>query len=146
MLHAAFRLAWLPGGRRETAPPAHHGPVTPTCRVAFIPFICAGDPDLETTAAALRKLDEIGADVIELGVPYSVRQAGWRAWAGQQLQVAMHAVVACTCMSHAASVFFHNPSACGVAAGSTVLMPHWDSAAGNVRACGPATGTIPCGL
>lgn len=41
-------------------------------RVAFIPFICAGDPDLETTSAALRKLDEIGADVIELGVPYSV--------------------------------------------------------------------------
>lgn len=40
-------------------------------KVAFIPFICAGDPDLETTSAALRKLDEIGADVIELGVPYS---------------------------------------------------------------------------
>ncbi|GLI67981.1 hypothetical protein VaNZ11_012187, partial [Volvox africanus] len=40
-------------------------------KVAFIPFICAGDPDLDTTSAALRKLDEIGADVIELGVPYS---------------------------------------------------------------------------
>jgi len=39
--------------------------------VAFIPFLCAGDPDLETTAAALRKLDEVGADIIELGVPYS---------------------------------------------------------------------------
>mgnify|MGYP001807245605 CR=1 FL=1 len=43
------------------------------CRVAFIPFICAGDPDLDTTSLALRKLDEVGADVIELGVPYSVR-------------------------------------------------------------------------
>lgn len=46
-----------------------------TRRVAFIPFICAGDPDLETTELALKKLDAIGADVIELGVPYSVSMA-----------------------------------------------------------------------
>ncbi len=38
---------------------------------ALIPFITAGDPDLETTAAALRVLDRSGADLIELGVPYS---------------------------------------------------------------------------
>ena len=38
---------------------------------ALIPFITAGDPDLETTAKALRLLDQNGADVIELGVPYS---------------------------------------------------------------------------
>lgn len=38
---------------------------------ALIPFITAGDPDLETTAAALRVLDQSGADMIELGVPYS---------------------------------------------------------------------------
>lgn len=38
---------------------------------ALIPFITAGDPDLETTAAALRVLDQNGADLIELGVPYS---------------------------------------------------------------------------
>jgi hypothetical protein len=43
------------------------------CRVAFIPFLCAGDPDLATTAKAVIKLDQIGANVIELGVPYSVR-------------------------------------------------------------------------
>jgi hypothetical protein len=49
----------------------------PLCRVAFIPFICAGDPDLETTSAALQKLDEIGSDVIELGVPYSVRDCSY---------------------------------------------------------------------
>lgn len=42
------------------------------CSVAFIPFITAGDPDLATTAEALRRLDAAGADVIELGVPYSV--------------------------------------------------------------------------
>ncbi len=38
---------------------------------ALIPFITAGDPDLETTAKALRILDRSGADIIELGVPYS---------------------------------------------------------------------------
>jgi tryptophan synthase alpha chain len=38
---------------------------------ALIPFITAGDPDLETTAKALRILAENGADLIELGVPYS---------------------------------------------------------------------------
>ncbi|WP_124977734.1 tryptophan synthase subunit alpha [Aphanothece sacrum] len=38
---------------------------------ALIPFITAGDPDLETTAKALRLLDVSGADIIELGVPYS---------------------------------------------------------------------------
>ncbi|MFK0729653.1 MAG: tryptophan synthase subunit alpha [Gloeotrichia echinulata GP01] len=38
---------------------------------ALIPFITAGDPNLETTAAALQVLDSNGADIIELGVPYS---------------------------------------------------------------------------
>ncbi|RMF62569.1 MAG: tryptophan synthase subunit alpha [Cyanobacteria bacterium J069] len=38
---------------------------------ALIPFITAGDPDLDTTAKALQVLDRSGADLIELGVPYS---------------------------------------------------------------------------
>jgi tryptophan synthase alpha chain len=38
---------------------------------ALIPFITAGDPDLATTASALQILDRNGADIIELGVPYS---------------------------------------------------------------------------
>lgn len=38
---------------------------------AFIPFITCGDPDLETTAAAVRAMAEAGADVIELGIPFS---------------------------------------------------------------------------
>ncbi|NEO30310.1 MAG: tryptophan synthase subunit alpha [Symploca sp. SIO3C6] len=38
---------------------------------ALIPFITAGDPDLRTTAQALQVLDQSGADLIELGVPYS---------------------------------------------------------------------------
>jgi tryptophan synthase alpha chain len=38
---------------------------------ALIPFITAGDPDLATTVEALKVLDRSGADLIELGVPYS---------------------------------------------------------------------------
>ncbi|XP_038970588.1 tryptophan synthase alpha chain-like [Phoenix dactylifera] len=40
-------------------------------KVAFIPYITAGDPDLATTARALKLLDHWGADIIELGLPYS---------------------------------------------------------------------------
>jgi tryptophan synthase alpha chain len=38
---------------------------------ALIPFVTAGDPDLQTTAEALKVLDSNGANFIELGVPYS---------------------------------------------------------------------------
>jgi tryptophan synthase alpha chain len=40
-------------------------------RLAFIPYVMAGDPDLETTEAVLLALSDAGADVIELGVAYS---------------------------------------------------------------------------
>ena len=38
---------------------------------AFIPFLTCGDPDLETTEAAVRAMAAAGADLIELGVPFS---------------------------------------------------------------------------
>lgn len=38
---------------------------------AFIPFITCGDPDLETTAKTVRAAVESGADLIELGIPFS---------------------------------------------------------------------------
>lgn len=38
---------------------------------AFIPFITCGDPDLATTAAAVRAMAANGADLIELGIPFS---------------------------------------------------------------------------
>ena len=38
---------------------------------AFIAFITCGDPDLDTTAAAVRAAVENGADLIELGIPFS---------------------------------------------------------------------------
>jgi tryptophan synthase alpha chain len=37
----------------------------------FIPFITAGDPDLDTTAELLVELAKSGATIIELGVPFS---------------------------------------------------------------------------
>lgn len=40
-------------------------------RKGFIPFITAGDPDLETTLALIVELARAGATVIELGVPFS---------------------------------------------------------------------------
>jgi tryptophan synthase alpha chain len=38
---------------------------------AFIPFVTCGDPDLETTKKILRELQANGADLIELGIPFS---------------------------------------------------------------------------
>jgi len=40
-------------------------------RAAFIPFLMAGDPGLEATASFIEALAAGGADVIELGVPFS---------------------------------------------------------------------------
>ncbi len=58
--------------------------------VALVPFIMAGDPDLGTTRAFLRAAAEAGADLIELGVPFSdptadgpvIQRAGARALQG----------------------------------------------------------------
>nr|WP_320677754.1 tryptophan synthase subunit alpha [Prochlorococcus sp. MIT 1300] len=40
-------------------------------RIALMPFLMAGDPDLETSRKVLLKLQDAGADIIELGIPYS---------------------------------------------------------------------------
>ncbi|HEY1614119.1 MAG TPA: tryptophan synthase subunit alpha [Rhizomicrobium sp.] len=40
-------------------------------RAAFIPFITAGDPDAETSFALLEQLPKAGADLVELGIPFS---------------------------------------------------------------------------
>ena len=38
---------------------------------AFIPFVTAGDPDLETTEKIILSMQENGADLIEIGIPFS---------------------------------------------------------------------------
>ncbi len=40
-------------------------------KMAFMPFITAGDPDLDATKAVLKGLGESGVDLIEIGFPYS---------------------------------------------------------------------------
>ncbi len=51
------------------------GPAFAQCRAekraAFIPFLVAGDPDLPTTAELMRAMVAGGADILELGVPFS---------------------------------------------------------------------------
>ena len=40
-------------------------------RKGFIPFVTAGDPDVETSLEIVVRLAELGSDIIELGVPFS---------------------------------------------------------------------------
>jgi tryptophan synthase alpha chain len=40
-------------------------------RKAFIPYIMSGDPSLDATKKLVKELEETGADIIELGVPFS---------------------------------------------------------------------------
>lgn len=40
-------------------------------RKAFIPFITAGDPTIEVTKQVILKMAEAGADIIEIGIPFS---------------------------------------------------------------------------
>ncbi len=40
-------------------------------RAAFVAYLCAGDPDFDTSAAACRALLDSGVDLLELGVPFS---------------------------------------------------------------------------
>jgi tryptophan synthase alpha chain len=72
-------------------------------RKALIPFITAGDPDADLTLALLHTLVEAGADVIELGVPFSdpmadgptIQRASERALAkGMTLRKVLDIVVA----------------------------------------------------
>lgn len=40
-------------------------------KTALIPFLTTGDPDIETTISIIQQLEKAGADLLELGVPYS---------------------------------------------------------------------------
>lgn len=70
-------------------------------RAAFIPFIMAGDPDMDVSLALLKKLPGAGADIIELGVAFTdpmadgpaIQAAGLRALkAGQTLRKTLEMV------------------------------------------------------
>jgi tryptophan synthase alpha chain len=59
-------------------------------RKAFIPFITGGDPDIDTTKKLIIALEKAGADIIEIGIPFSdpvaegpvIEEADARALAG----------------------------------------------------------------
>jgi len=61
-------------------------------RKAFVAFVMAGDPDLETSIAVLRGLPGVGVDLVELGMPFTdpmadgpaIQRAGQRALEGGQ--------------------------------------------------------------
>jgi tryptophan synthase alpha chain len=70
-------------------------------RAALVTFTMAGDPDYETSVAILKALPKAGADVIELGMPFtdpmadgpSIQAAGLRALkAGQNMKKTLAAV------------------------------------------------------
>ena len=71
-------------------------------RTAFIPFVTAGDPDPETSAAILARLPGAGADLIEIGMPFSdpmadgpsIQRAGDRALAAGQTMARTLSMVA----------------------------------------------------
>ena len=70
-------------------------------RAALVTFVTAGDPDYETSLAILKALPKAGADVIEMGVPFTdpmadgpaIQAAGLRALhAGQTLRKTLQMV------------------------------------------------------
>ena len=72
-------------------------------RCGFIPFISCGDPDLESSQALLESLPGAGADIIELGAPFSdpsadgaaIQQSSARALAaGARLEVLLEMAAA----------------------------------------------------
>ncbi len=71
-------------------------------RAGFVAFITAGDPDLETSIKILKGLPDAGADIIELGMPFSdpmadgpaIQAASVRALANGQTMIKTLAMVA----------------------------------------------------
>ena len=51
--------------------PARFAELKAQNRAAFIPFITAGDPDSKTSSGILEGLPKAGADIVELGMPFS---------------------------------------------------------------------------
>ncbi|MGI9382278.1 MAG: tryptophan synthase subunit alpha [Methyloligellaceae bacterium] len=61
----------MAGNGSETRIDRRFAAVKAAGRSAFVTFLTAGDPDYETSLEIIRRLPEAGADVIELGMPFS---------------------------------------------------------------------------
>ena len=66
-LFGISRMSSLPSHRLDAAFAARKA----EGRAAFVAYLCAGDPDLPRTLGIMKALEAAGADVIELGVPFS---------------------------------------------------------------------------
>src|SRR5580693_4313274 len=55
-------------------------------RAAFVAYLCAGDPDFDTSLSACRAVIAAGADILELGVPFSdpLADGPTNQWAAQR--------------------------------------------------------------
>ena len=59
------------GSRKETRLTRRFRALRTAGRGGLVTFVTAGDPDLDSSAILLRQLPSVGADVIELGMPFS---------------------------------------------------------------------------
>lgn len=59
------------GSRKESRLTRRFRALRTAGRGGLITFVTAGDPDLDSSAMLLRQLPSVGADVIELGMPFS---------------------------------------------------------------------------
>jgi tryptophan synthase alpha chain len=89
-------------------------------RAALVIYLCAGDPDLATTGRLVKAIARAGADIVELGVPFSdptadgpvIQRASERALAsGTTLQGALDVVAELRASSEVAVILFgyYNP-------------------------------------
>src|SRR5947209_11642802 len=91
-------------------------------RAALVTFLTAGDPDLDTSLAILRALPAAGADVIELGMPFTdpmadgpaIQLSSQRALkAGQTLKKTLELVRSFRCADSATPIVlmgYYNPT------------------------------------
>ncbi|OAB44288.1 tryptophan synthase subunit alpha [Paenibacillus glacialis] len=70
-------------------------------RTALIPFLTVGDPDIETTVEIIVQLEAAGADILELGVPYSDPLADGPVIQRASQRALKHGVTIRTCMETA---------------------------------------------
>ena len=64
-------MSRTPGSRKESRLTRRFRALRTAGRGGLVTFVTAGDPDLDSSAMLLRQLPSVGADVIELGMPFS---------------------------------------------------------------------------
>ena len=55
-------------------------------RAGLVTYLCAGDPDIETSTRIIEGLPEAGADIIEIGMPFHRSDGRWPLDPGRSAQ------------------------------------------------------------